>query len=55
MTKTGADHIKSLRDGRSVYLDGRLIEDVVDDPAYRKPSARWRVYTTTRRRPSTWS
>ena len=35
MTKTGADHISSLRDGRSVYLDGRLIEDVVQDPAYR--------------------
>ena len=35
MTKTGADHTDSLRDGRSVYLDGRLIDDVVQDPAYR--------------------
>jgi 4-hydroxyphenylacetate 3-monooxygenase len=33
--KTGADHIKSLRDGRMVYLDGQLVEDVVTHPAYR--------------------
>ncbi len=35
MTKTGADHLASLRDGRAVYLDGRRIDDVVDHPAYR--------------------
>ena len=35
MTKTGQDHLDSLRDGRSVYLDGELVEDVVDHPAYR--------------------
>jgi 4-hydroxyphenylacetate 3-monooxygenase len=33
--KTGADQIKSLRDGRMVYLDGQLVEDVVTHPAYR--------------------
>lgn len=33
--KTGADHLHSLRDGRMVYLDGQLIEDVVTHPAYR--------------------
>ena len=35
MTKTGQDHLKSLRDGRSVYLNGQLVGDVVDHPAYR--------------------
>ena len=35
MTKTGQDHLNSLRDGRSVYLDGQLVGDVVDHPAYR--------------------
>ena len=35
MTKTGQDHLDSLRDGRSVYLNGRLVGDVVDHPAYR--------------------
>ena len=33
--KTGADHINSLRDGRTVYLNGQAITDVVDHPAYR--------------------
>ena len=35
MLKTGIDHIKSLRDGRSVYIDGRKVEDVTTDPAFR--------------------
>jgi len=35
MTKTGQDHLDSLRDGRSVYLNGQLVGDVVDHPAYR--------------------
>ena len=35
MTKTGQDHLDSLRDGRSVYLDGEPVGDVVDHPAYR--------------------
>src|SRR5262245_18957209 len=33
--KTGADHIKSLRDGRTVYIDGKLVADVTDHPAFR--------------------
>ena len=35
MTKTGQQYLDSLRDGRQVYLDGELITDVVDHPAYR--------------------
>jgi 4-hydroxyphenylacetate 3-monooxygenase len=33
--KTGADHLHSLRDGRQIYLDGQLVDDVVEHPAYR--------------------
>lgn len=33
--KTGADHLRSLRDGRSVYIDGALVEDVTTHPAFR--------------------
>src|SRR5260370_8025331 len=32
--KTGADHIKSLQDGRAVYLDGERVEDVTMHPAF---------------------
>jgi 4-hydroxyphenylacetate 3-monooxygenase len=35
MMKTGADHLASLRDGRTVYLNGRVIDNVVEHPAYR--------------------
>ena len=33
--KTGAEHIKSLKDGRTVYIDGKLVEDVTEHPAFR--------------------
>lgn len=33
--KTGAQHIKSLQDGRTVYLDGELVADVTTHPAFR--------------------
>jgi 4-hydroxyphenylacetate 3-monooxygenase len=33
--KTGADHTHSLRDGRMVYLDGQVVQDVTAHPAYR--------------------
>src|SRR3984957_13914573 len=33
--KTGAEHIKSLKDGRTVYLDGKLVGDVTEPPAFR--------------------
>src|ERR1700736_4608181 len=32
--KTGADHIKSLKDGRRVYIDGTLVTDVTTHPAF---------------------
>jgi len=33
--KTGADHSRSLRDGRTVYIDGQLVADVTEHPAFR--------------------
>src|SRR5947209_19188711 len=33
--KTGAEHIKSLKDGRTVYIDGQLVADVTEHPAFR--------------------
>ncbi len=35
MTKTGKDHIQSLRDGREVYLNGKKIKDVTTHPAFK--------------------
>ena len=35
MIKTGSRHAASLRDGRHVYLDGALVDDVTTHPAYR--------------------
>ena len=34
--KTGAEHIKSLQDGRTVYIDGELVPDVTKHPAFEK-------------------
>src|SRR6202021_630278 len=35
MAKNGSEHIASLRDGRQIFLDGRLVEDHVNHPAFR--------------------
>ncbi|MGB8613122.1 MAG: 4-hydroxyphenylacetate 3-hydroxylase N-terminal domain-containing protein [Pseudolabrys sp.] len=37
--KTGADHLRSLKDGRTVYIDGKLVDDVTTHTAYRKAVA----------------
>ncbi len=34
--KTGAEHIKSLQDSRTVYIDGKLVPDVTTHPAFAK-------------------
>jgi 4-hydroxyphenylacetate 3-monooxygenase len=34
-TRTGAQYISSLRDGREVYLRGRRVEDVTEEEAFR--------------------
>ena len=33
--KTGAEHLKSLKDGRTVYIDGKLVADVTEHLAFR--------------------
>jgi 4-hydroxyphenylacetate 3-monooxygenase len=35
VVKTGADHLKSLQDGRAVYIDGELVPDVTAHRAFR--------------------
>ena len=37
--KTGAEHTQSLKDGRTVYLDGKLVDDVTTHVAYRNAVA----------------
>ena len=34
MTRTGKDYLNRVRDGRAVFLDGQLIEDPADAPAF---------------------
>ena len=35
VARTGAQHIASLRDGRTVYIDGQLVPDVTTHPAFK--------------------
>ncbi|OKO84421.1 4-hydroxyphenylacetate 3-monooxygenase [Bradyrhizobium sp. NAS80.1] len=39
MVKTGHDHLQSLRDGRSVYIDSQKVEDVTVHHAFRNSVA----------------
>jgi len=39
MIKTGAQHIRSLQDGRQIYLNGGLVSDATVHPAYRNAIA----------------
>ena len=36
LAKTGAEHLESLKDGRTVYIDGALVPDVTTHPAFRR-------------------
>ena len=35
MTKTGQEHLASLRDGRSIFIDGARVKDVTTHRAFR--------------------
>lgn len=35
MTRSGQEHLASLRDGRSIYIDGKRVEDVTSHRAFR--------------------
>jgi 4-hydroxyphenylacetate 3-monooxygenase len=39
MSKSGADHLRSLNDGRVVFLDGQRVEDVTQDRGFRNAAA----------------
>lgn len=39
MIKTGKQHVSELRDGRQIFLDGALVEDVTTSPAFRRTVA----------------
>ena len=39
LCKTGAEHLASLHDARAVFIDGRRVEDVTVDPAFRNAVA----------------
>lgn len=39
MLKNGSQHAQSLRDGRAVFVDGRRVEDVTTDSAFRNTVA----------------
>jgi 4-hydroxyphenylacetate 3-monooxygenase len=39
LVKTGAEHVASVNDGRSVYLDGKVVGDVSAHPAFRNAVA----------------
>ena len=39
MSKTGNQHLKSLRDGREVYLNGKKVDDVTKHPAFKNAVA----------------
>ena len=34
MTRSGADYVRGLRDGRRVYIDGEVVSDVTTHPAF---------------------
>src|ERR1700677_4523980 len=51
--KTGAEHIKSLQDGRTVYIDGKLVDDVATHPAYRNAVASAALLYDYQSRPET--
>ncbi len=35
MSRTGEDYIESLRDGRTVFVNGERVKDVTQHPAFR--------------------
>ncbi|MGA2945442.1 MAG: 4-hydroxyphenylacetate 3-hydroxylase N-terminal domain-containing protein, partial [Xanthobacteraceae bacterium] len=39
MTKNGSAYLSSLRDERAIYIDGRRVADVTQDPAFARAAA----------------
>ena len=55
MVRKGHQHLDSLRDGRQVFLEGELVHDVVDHPAYRNAVSTAAALYDFRLPPKTWS
>ncbi len=36
MLKSGSEHVQSLKDGRQVYINGQVVNDVTEHPAFRR-------------------
>ena len=36
MLKTGSEHVQSLKDGRQVFINGQVVADVSEHPAFRR-------------------
>ncbi|HZQ27996.1 MAG TPA: 4-hydroxyphenylacetate 3-hydroxylase N-terminal domain-containing protein [Acidimicrobiales bacterium] len=52
MTRTGAEYLESLRDGRHVVIDGERVDDVTTHPAFRRSVQSFaRLYDLTHERP----
>ena len=43
--RTGDEYLRSLNDGRRVFVDGELVKDVTTHPAFRRAARAtyWRV------------
>jgi len=48
--RTGAQYLRSLDDGRQIFLDGERIGKVVEHPAFAKPRAHGEAVRYRRRR-----
>ena len=39
VAKNGSAYLSSIRDERTIYIDGRLVADVTQDPAFARATA----------------
>src|SRR2546430_17703494 len=51
MLMTGDDYLKSIRDGRRVYVGGELVEDVTRHPAFRNAARSFAMIYDRKRAP----
>jgi 4-hydroxyphenylacetate 3-monooxygenase len=52
MTRTGAQYLESLRDGRTIVIDGERVDDVTTHPAFRRSVRNFaRLYDLTHEHP----
>ena len=49
MLKTGSEHVQSLKDGRQVFINGQVVADVSEHPAFRRTVQSVGLCSTLRR------